>query len=73
MSDKLNPDTIAWLNEHCNRLLYGQCWTGRCLKRGGYSPKSSLADGVRPSVNCDIATCEPYEISLRIKEIEDDS
>lgn len=51
---ELKKDIQPWLKEQCSRLMYGQCTTSRCLKRGGYTGGGYSAS---------IATCEAYEVS----------
>jgi hypothetical protein len=63
MSAERIAELHEWLKPQCSRLLYGQCSTLRCLKRGGY---------VRPGpVDYNIATCEPYEIEAEIAKAAD--
>lgn len=54
-----------WLKEQCNRYTNGFCQTVACLKRGGY-----VRDKV--PVNCDVATCEPYEILQELESYRND-
>lgn len=49
-------ELCGWLKPQCSRLIYGQCSTRKCLVRGGWKPG--------PATNYDLATCEPYEISV---------
>lgn len=51
---ELKDDIQPWLTEQCSRLMYGQCTTARCVKRGGWT-----GGGYDPA----IATCEAYEVS----------
>ena len=56
------PST-KWIEEQCNRILYGQCSTRGCLVRGGY-------DGKGP-VDLSIATCEAREVMEYILQLEE--
>jgi hypothetical protein len=55
-------DLQPWLKEQCGRLMYGQCTTARCLKRGGYKGPEDYDAAVAR------ATCEPYELSQLLAE-----
>lgn len=64
-SDKsqiMTREHIEWLKLHCSRLMYGQCTTHSCIKRGGWTGGS---------FDPDIATCIPYEILKKVAEEKD--
>lgn len=61
----VDEDVHDWLKEQCSRLMYGQCSTLSCLRRGGYKPSGDRTADYVSRIN--LATCEAYEIKQALR------
>ncbi len=64
-NEGLKPDVHEWLTGQCNRLMYRQCLTHRCMIRGGYKDPGPIGFTQ--------ATCEAYELSNAIARTPTDT